>query len=164
MECVRRMLRGLRGPGDTTWFISSRQNDSYEVTIIAARATAFANWLSSHCSRSPTPERSADWRRSEWARRASETRFRHRCPRERRAQALQPDGRPDWTWDPRGTAFNGGRLDNLIYSSGPLEVAHATVWDAELMSADTLSAHGLTPETSKTINRRRPVVVDLRHR
>jgi hypothetical protein len=246
---LRRMLRGLRGPGDTTWFISSRQNDSYEATIIAARDSVrelpeFAlltfpdtgtlgrlatfptgtgapakrdsvidvhtngamvrvggSWMlvvGVHLTCCGTPTDWREYRRQLGAvmvRRAVMRVLSHTKPvgivitgdmnlvagaasldtllgtarraplgPMRRAEALQPDGWTDWTWDARGTAFNGGRLDNLIYSSGSLDVARATVWDTEFMAADTLSAHGLTPETSKTINRHRPVVVDLRRR
>jgi hypothetical protein len=243
---LRQMLRGLRGPGDTTWFISSRQNDSYEATIVAARDTvrelpeftlltfpdtgilgklaAFPNGAGSPAKRDSVNDVHAngsmvrvggswmlvvgvhltccgtptDWREyrrqlgAVLVRQAAMRVLSHTKPAGvvitgdmnlvagaasldtllgtvrrapllpmRRAEALQPDGWTDWTWDARGTAFNGGRLDNLIYSSGSLSVTRATVWDTELMSADTLSAHGLTAETSKTINRHRPVVVDL---
>ncbi|HEX3867040.1 MAG TPA: endonuclease/exonuclease/phosphatase family protein [Gemmatimonadaceae bacterium] len=244
---LRRMLNGLRGPRDTVWFISSRQNDPYETTIIAARDTirevpefqrlTFADtgmlgtlaalpsgrgapakrdsvsdvhanaglvrvngaWtliVGVHLTCCGTP---TDWREYRRQLGAGEIRraimrvlsrvtpagvvvagdmnlvagaaaldtllgIARRAPLGpmRRADARQPDGWTDWTWDGRGTAFNGGRLDNLIYSSGTLTAARATVWDTELMPPDTLSAHGLTPETSKNINRHRPVVVDLR--
>ena len=79
----------------------------------------------------------------------------------RRADAVHPDGWTDWTWDGRGTPFNGGRLDNVLYSSGSLEVARARVWDSEFMDPDTLRAHALAPTTSASIGRHRPVVVDL---
>ena len=80
----------------------------------------------------------------------------------RRADAVQLDGWTDWTWDGRGTPFNGGRLDNVIYSSGALTVLRARVWDTEFLPADTLRAHELTPTTSSSIGRHRPVVVDFR--
>lgn len=82
----------------------------------------------------------------------------------RRARAVHFDGWTDWTWDGRGTPFNGGRLDNVVYSTGTLELVRARVWDTESMDPDTLRSHGLTPETSRTIGRHRPVVVDLRFR
>jgi len=80
----------------------------------------------------------------------------------RRAPAVHPDGWTDWTWDGRGTPFNAGRLDNVVYSAGSLEFTRARVWDTEFMDSDTLRAQGLTPETSRSIGRHRPVVVDLR--
>jgi endonuclease/exonuclease/phosphatase family metal-dependent hydrolase len=79
-----------------------------------------------------------------------------------RADAFHSDGWTDWTWDGTGTPFNGGRLDNVLYSSGTLAVTHARVWDTEFLPADTLRAHQLTADMSKTINRHRPVVVDFR--
>ncbi|MCG6987222.1 MAG: endonuclease/exonuclease/phosphatase family protein [Gemmatimonadetes bacterium] len=80
----------------------------------------------------------------------------------RRAPAVHFDGWTDWTWDGRGTPFNAGRLDNIVYSTGTLDLLRARVWDTESMDADTLRAYGLMPETSRTIGRHRPVVVDLR--
>lgn len=82
----------------------------------------------------------------------------------RRAPAVQFDGWTDWTWDARGTPFNAGRVDNIVYSAGTLDLVRARVWDTESMEPDTLRAYGLTPETSRTIGRHRPVVVDLRFR
>jgi hypothetical protein len=78
-----------------------------------------------------------------------------------RAEALHSDGWTDWTWDGRGTPFNGGRLDNAIYSSGTLNARRALVWDTEFLPADTLRAHGVTSGTSQAIGRHRPIVVDL---
>jgi hypothetical protein len=80
----------------------------------------------------------------------------------RRADALHPDGWTDWTWDGRGTPFNGGRLDNVLYSSASLEAVHSRVWDTEFMEPDTLAVHGLEAGTSASIGRHRPVVVDFR--
>jgi hypothetical protein len=80
----------------------------------------------------------------------------------RRADAVQADGWTDWTWDGRGTPFNGGRLDNVTYSTGSLDLVRARIWNTEVMDSDTLRAYGLTPETSASIGRHRPVVVDLR--
>jgi hypothetical protein len=80
----------------------------------------------------------------------------------RRADAVHPDGWTDWTWDGRGTPYNGGRLDNVIYSSGSLTVVDARILDTEFMPPDTLRAHALTPATSATVGRHRPVVVDFR--
>ncbi len=79
----------------------------------------------------------------------------------KRAEAVRPDGVTDWTWDGRGTEFPNGRLDNVAYSQGTLAVARATVWDTEAMNADTLSAHGVTATTSRSINKHRPVVVEF---
>ena len=79
----------------------------------------------------------------------------------RRADALRLDRWTDWTWDGRGMPFNGGRLDNVLYSSGTLAVRRALVWDTEFLPADTLRAHGMDASTSKTIGRHRPVVVDF---
>ena len=79
----------------------------------------------------------------------------------RRADALHFDGWTDWTWDGRGSPFNGGRLDNVLYSAGALAPRHAWIWDTESLPADTLRAHQLSAEASKTIGRHRPVVVDF---
>ena len=79
----------------------------------------------------------------------------------RRADVLHFDGWTDWTWDGRGTPFNGGRLDNVLYSSGALEPRHAWIWDTEWLPADTLRAHGLDAGASQAIGRHRPVVVDF---
>jgi len=79
----------------------------------------------------------------------------------RRADALHFDGWTDWTWDGRGLPFNGGRLDNVLYSAGTLAVDRALIWDTEFLPADTLRAHGMDASTSRTIGRHRPVVVDL---
>jgi hypothetical protein len=81
-----------------------------------------------------------------------------------RVDALHLDGWSDWTWDGRGTQFNGGRLDNVAYSSGSLQAVFSRIWDTEDMPADTLEAHGLEATMSQTINRHRPVVVDFRFR
>ena len=80
----------------------------------------------------------------------------------RRAEAVQPDGWSDWTWDARETPFNSSRLDNMVYSAGTLNAVQALVWDTESMSAEMLKMHGLAVNTSKSINRHRPVVVDFR--
>ncbi len=79
-----------------------------------------------------------------------------------RANAVRDDGLTDWTWDGRGTQFDAGRLDNVAYSSGTLAVVRGRVWDTESMAPETLSFHHLTAETSRSINRHRPVVVDFR--
>lgn len=79
----------------------------------------------------------------------------------RAADAVQFDRWTNWTWDGRGTAFNGGRLDIVAYSAGALRAVDARVWNTELMPPDTLQAHGLTTGSSASINRHRPVVVDL---
>ncbi|MEO7086949.1 MAG: endonuclease/exonuclease/phosphatase family protein [Gemmatimonadaceae bacterium] len=246
---VRALLRGLRGAADTTWFISARQNDSYETTLIAARDSVkglpeFAlltfpdtgglgrnaaipsgpgaparrdsvtdvhtngamvrvggEWILVVGVHLTSSGSQTDWR--EYRRELGATLIRQSVMRVlsasrpagivvagdmnlaggpapldtllgmarngplgpmRRAEALQPDGWTDWTWDGRGTAFNGGRLDNLIYSSGSLAVKSAIVWETELMSPDTLRAHGLTADMSRSINRHRPIVVELRPR
>ena len=85
-----------------------------------------------------------------------------RLGRMRRADAMQDDAWTDWTWDGRGTPFNGGRLDNVLYSSGSLAAVRARVVDTEVMSPDTLRTYHLASETSRSINRHRPVVVDFR--
>jgi len=79
----------------------------------------------------------------------------------RAADAVHFDRWTTWTWDGRGTGFNGGRLDIVAYSAGTLRLLNARVWNTELMPADTLRAHDLTPASSASINRHRPVVVDL---
>jgi hypothetical protein len=79
----------------------------------------------------------------------------------RRADALHIDGWTDWTWDGTGTPFNGGRLDNMIYSSGTLRVTAARILDTADMPADSLRAHSLEAGMSQAINRHRPVVVDF---
>ncbi|MGH9422162.1 MAG: hypothetical protein ACRD3J_19455, partial [Thermoanaerobaculia bacterium] len=79
----------------------------------------------------------------------------------RRADALHIDGWTDWTWDGRGTAFVGGRLDNMTYSAGTLRVKSAFIWDTEDLPTDSLRAHGLESRTSQSINRHRPIVVDF---
>ena len=79
----------------------------------------------------------------------------------RAADAVHHDGWTTWTWDGRGTAFNGGRLDVMTYSAGTLEPTRGRVWNTELMPPDTLLAHQLAPGTSASINRHRPVVVDF---
>ncbi len=76
-----------------------------------------------------------------------------------RVNATHADGWTDWTWDGRGTPFNGGRLDNVAYSAGTLEPRFARVWDTEFLPPDTLRAHGLAASTSASIGRHRPVVV-----
>ena len=78
-----------------------------------------------------------------------------------RADALHFDNWTDWTWDGRNTPFNGGRLDNVVYSAGKLTVNSARIYDTEYLSADTLKAHELTSRTSVLINQHRPVVVDF---
>jgi hypothetical protein len=78
----------------------------------------------------------------------------------RGAPAVRTDG-TDWTWDGRGTVFSQGKLDIVFYSSGSLTPAAARVWDTEVMPADSLRRWGLTPASSKSINRHRPVVVDF---
>lgn len=80
----------------------------------------------------------------------------------KRADVLHADGWTDWTWDGTGTPFNGGRLDNVVYSAGTLEPVFSRIWDTADMPADTLRAYGLEAAASRTINRHRPVVVDLR--
>lgn len=79
----------------------------------------------------------------------------------RAADAVHHDGWTTWTWDGRGSAFNGGRLEVVAYSAGTLEQTRGRVWNTELMPPDTLRAHQLTPGTSASINRHRPVVVDF---
>jgi hypothetical protein len=79
-----------------------------------------------------------------------------------RVDALHLDGWTDWTWDGTGTQFNGGRLDNVVYSSGTLRPVFSRIWDTADLSPDTLRAYGLEASSSKTINRHRPVVVDFR--
>ena len=247
---IRRMLAGLRGPGDTTWFVSVRGADDYESSVIASRDSVrelpeFARvvypdigqtaalaaraaiprtgehvaprdtvetvrtngalvrvgnrWLlvaGVHLTCCGTPDSWREYRRQLGAM-AIRDRMRAalatsavqgaiaagdmnlvagaaaldtllatatRAPLGpmRRADAVQPDGWTDWTWDGRGTPFNGGRLDNVIYSSGALTVLRARVWDTEFLPADTLRAHELTPTTSSSIGRHRPVVVDFR--
>lgn len=81
-----------------------------------------------------------------------------------RADALHADGWTDWTWDGRGTPFNGGRLDNVVYSSAALRTTMARIWDTEFMPADTLRDHGLESGVSRAINHHRPVVVDFQFR
>ena len=78
-----------------------------------------------------------------------------------RVDAYQSDGWSAWTWDSRGTPFNGGVLDNVLFSPGSMRVVRSLVWDTESMSPDTLSAHHLTPDAARSINRHRPVVVDF---
>lgn len=78
------------------------------------------------------------------------------------AEPVQPDGWTTWTWDGRGTAFNGARLDAVTYSAGALTPFRARIWDTEFMTPDTLQAHHLTAATSASINRHRPIVVDFR--
>jgi hypothetical protein len=78
----------------------------------------------------------------------------------RDADAVHADGWSTWTWDGRGTPFNGGRLDVMTYS-GTLRQLSGTVWNTETMHPDTLRRHGLEPGTSQSINRHRPVVVDF---
>ncbi|MCG6954892.1 MAG: endonuclease/exonuclease/phosphatase family protein [Gemmatimonadetes bacterium] len=243
---IRDMLVGLRGPADTTWFVSSRGDGDYEHTVIASRDTirdlpGFARVpypaADEAAVRADIPagehvpprdtvslvrangamvrvgDRSAlvvgvhltccgapgSWRETRRRLGAAVVRKRvretlwHESPPAlvvagdlnlvagrapldtllatveglplgpmRRADAVHPDGWTDWTWDGRGTPYNGGRLDNVIYSSGSLTVVDACVWDTEFMPPDTLRAHGLAPATSANIGRHRPVVVDLR--
>ncbi|MEP6762929.1 MAG: endonuclease/exonuclease/phosphatase family protein [Gemmatimonadaceae bacterium] len=78
-----------------------------------------------------------------------------------RANALHFDNWTDWTWDGRNTPFNGGRLDNIVYSSGKLVATNARIYDTEYLPLDTLTAHELTSGTSVLINQHRPVVVDF---
>ncbi|MEP6778295.1 MAG: endonuclease/exonuclease/phosphatase family protein [Gemmatimonadaceae bacterium] len=78
-----------------------------------------------------------------------------------RADALHFDNWTDWTWDGRKTPFNGGRLDNIVYSAGKLTANSARIYDTEYLPADTLKGHELTSGTSVLINQHRPVVVDF---
>lgn len=245
-EEIRGMLEGLRGPADTTWFVSSRTDGDYERTVIAGRDSVHALAEFDHVTYpdtgqvmrriTPPPNESASpkdtvsvirtngalvraagrwvlvvgmhltccgtrdgWRETRRRLAAAVVRNRirsaltrvhvagvvtagdmnlvgGRAPLDtlltaihdailgplRRADAVQADGWTDWTWDGRGTPFNGGRLDNVTYSTGSLSLVRARIWNTDIMSADTLRAYGLKPETSKTIGRHRPVVADLR--
>ena len=244
---VRRILSGLRGPADTTWFVSVRPADpAVEHTVIASRdpireipefalvevadtgrLATLGAWPDSarfrgiYATRAATRSNAAsvrvrgawvlvtavhltccgspgDWR--EFRRQAEAAAIRKRLDEVaarvrpdavvvagdmnlvsgraamdtvlgslrrsslgpmRRADALHFDGWTDWTWDGRGTPFNGGRLDNVIYSAGALAPGHARIWDTEWLPTDTLRAHGLEAATSQTIGRHRPVVVDF---
>lgn len=64
----------------------------------------------------------------------------------RRAEAVRANDTTSWTWDGSGTPFPNGRLDNVLYSSGTLGVVRATVLD---------------DDTSRAVNRHRPVVVSF---
>jgi len=243
---IRDMLDGLRGPADTTWFVSSRGVGDYEHTVIAGRDTvrelpdfarvpypaageaavradipageavpprdtvSFARTngamvrvdgrsvfvVGLHLTCCGTP---GSWRETRRRLGAGAVRDRIRAVLSRgsptplvvagdlnlvsgraaldtllataaepplgpmrRVDAVHPDGWTDWTWDGRGTPFNGGRLDNVLYSSGSLTAVDARVWDTEFMPPDTLRAHALAPGTSAGIGRHRPVVVDFR--
>ena len=79
----------------------------------------------------------------------------------RRANVMHFDGWTSWTWDGRGTPFNGGALDNVLYSSRTLAPRHAWIWDTEQLPADTLRANELDAGASAAIGRHRPVVVDF---
>jgi hypothetical protein len=244
---IRQMLAGLRGAGDTTWFLSYRPTGSSEHAVIASRdsvrdlpefalvslpRTGAAALLATppDTGARPSPRDTGDtvrtngamvrvgsrwlmvvgvhltccgtaatWREFRRQLGAAEIRDRMRAAIERsvprgvivagdmnlvsgrapldtilglvtvprlgavqRADAVREDGRTDWTWDGRGTPFEAGRLDNIAYSSAALAVVRGRVWDTESMAPETLSVHGLTAATSRSINRHRPVVVDFR--
>ena len=65
----------------------------------------------------------------------------------RRAEAVRENDTTSWTWDGSGTPFPNGRLDHVLYSSGTIGVVRATVLDGD---------------TSRAINRHRPLLVELR--
>lgn len=240
---IRHMLSGLRGPSDTTWFISSGNSSGVEHTVIASRDSlrALAEFadvpfptIGALALRGAVPDSAHGvdatpgvrtnaamvrvqgrwlmvvgvhltccggtdtWReqRRQLGAMTIAARVRSVLPRERpagvimagdlnlvggrasldtllaavvarplgpmrRAEALHLDGWTDWTWDGLGSAFNGGRLDNIIYSAGSLDVRRALVLDTEDMSVDSLRVHQLATGTSRSINRHRPVVVDF---
>jgi len=242
---VRRMLSGLRGPGDTTWFISFRAGTSGEHEAIASRDSvvdvpefAFVpypdtgalvekaglpelrqqglvlnvktngalvrrdgGWMfvvAVHLPSDGGPTSPNEYRRQLAAiavRERAQSVLEHRIPSAviaagdfnliagsaaldtllktivtpplgpmRRADAYHWDGRTDWTWDGRGTSIGSQRFDNVLYSTGTLVEQQGRVWDTELLSPDTLAAHGLTAGTSRDINRHRPIVVDFTFR
>ena len=243
---IRRMLSGLRGSADTTWFVSSGSSSGIEHTVLASRDSVrtlseFADVpfpaTGALAVRAAVPDSAhgvdatpgvrtnaamvrangrwlmvvgvhltccggADtWRepRRQLGAMTIAARVRSIVPREhpaaiimagdmnlvggrapldtllativarplgpmRRADALHLDGWTDWTWDGLGSAFNGGRLDNVIYSAGSLDVRRALVLDTEDMSSDSLRVHGLATGTSRSINRHRPIVVDFTFR
>lgn len=248
-EGVRQMLSRLRGPGDTTWFVSFGAGGSYQRTAIASRdsvrglpefalvpfpdtgraaaAGAVPDSVQSHPTRAESGTigtngaivrlggrrllvvgmdltssgMAGSWRDARRQVEAVAIRERMRAaiarvhpdgviaagdmnivtgpaPLDtilsavttgplgpmRAADAVQHDGWTTWTWDGRGTAFNGGRLDVVIYSSGTLVPGVGRVWNSELMPPDTLRAHHLVAGSSASINRHRPVVVDFSFR
>ncbi len=80
-----------------------------------------------------------------------------------RAEALHLDGQTDWTWDGRGTEFPSRAMDHVLYSSA-LEALNATVFDTEVIDAETRAKMGLDVELSKQCSDHRPIFVDFRWR
>ncbi|MBK8283638.1 MAG: hypothetical protein IPK97_01490 [Ahniella sp.] len=80
-----------------------------------------------------------------------------------RAEAFHVDGKTDWTWDGRGTEFPSRAMDHVLHSAA-LEVLNATVFDTELLDAETRAKLGLDAELSKQCSDHRPILVDFRWR
>lgn len=79
-----------------------------------------------------------------------------------RVRALHLDGLTDSTWANPDEPFVPGRLDNVLYSAGSLEVRRAFVFDSSDLTRRWQAWHGVRPGDSADSSDHFPVVVDLR--
>jgi hypothetical protein len=75
------------------------------------------------------------------------------------ADARREDG-SDWTWDGRGTPFQSKKMDHLMHSPSPHEMA-SRVFDPEGWPEAWLARYGVQREWSGQVSAHRAVVVDL---
>jgi endonuclease/exonuclease/phosphatase family metal-dependent hydrolase len=78
-----------------------------------------------------------------------------------RVRALQLDGLTDATWANPDEPFVPGRLDNVLYSAGSLEVRRAFVFDSSDLTRRWQAWHGVRPGDSADSSDHFPVVVDF---
>lgn len=76
------------------------------------------------------------------------------------AELYHQDGLTTWTWDGRGTPFPSRALDYQLYSPGTLSVKEGFILDTEYWSAEQLDRHDLSQDTTNTLSRHRPLVVE----
>jgi endonuclease/exonuclease/phosphatase (EEP) superfamily protein YafD len=76
------------------------------------------------------------------------------------AELYHQDGLATWTWDGRGTPFPSRALDYQLYSPGALSVKEGFILDTEYWSAEQLARHDLSQDTTNTLSRHRPLVVE----
>jgi endonuclease/exonuclease/phosphatase family metal-dependent hydrolase len=75
------------------------------------------------------------------------------------AELYHEDGLTTWTWDGRGTPFPSRALDYQLFSPRTLSVEEGLILDTEDWSAEKLAQHDLGRDTTKTLSRHRPLVV-----
>ncbi|MEJ2603489.1 MAG: endonuclease/exonuclease/phosphatase family protein, partial [Gammaproteobacteria bacterium] len=75
------------------------------------------------------------------------------------AELYHEDGLTTWTWDGRGTPFPSRALDYQLFSPRTLSVEEGLILDTEDWSAEKLAQHDLGQDTTKTLSRHRPLVV-----